>query len=143
MAENIKVPRTRPKITKGETERVETGCGHLYVTINSVNGEVFEVFTHLGKSGGCSCAQLEATCRMVSIALRAGIEPFEIYRQLRGIRCPQQGIFDGQETLSCADGIAQSIGRFIPDAKSWKPPATVQDNMGNSGDGDGASSGDA
>jgi ribonucleoside-diphosphate reductase alpha chain len=128
------VPKKRPKIVVGQTECIETGCGHLYVTMNSIDGQVFEVFTHLGKAGGCATAQLEAMCRLVSIGLRAGIEPFEIFRQLRGIRCPSQGTFDGCEVLSCADGIAQAIGKLIPEASAWKPPETAQENDGSGDD---------
>ena len=113
------IPRTRPKIVKGETENIETGCGHLFITANSVDGKPFEVFAVLGKAGGCSSAQLESTCRLISMALRAGIEPIEIYKQMRGIRCPSGGVFDGQEILSCSDAIAKSIGKFIPEASEY------------------------
>jgi ribonucleoside-diphosphate reductase alpha chain len=44
----------RPKSVSGITERIETGCGHLYVTVNFIDNKVVEVFAGLGKCGGCS-----------------------------------------------------------------------------------------
>ncbi|MFY9563950.1 MAG: vitamin B12-dependent ribonucleotide reductase, partial [Limnochordia bacterium] len=79
-------PRKRPAITRGQTERVKTGCGTLYVTVNEDDEGVCEVFTTIGKAGGCSAAFSEATARMISLALRSGVELEQIVRQLRGIR---------------------------------------------------------
>ena len=83
-----RVPRRRPRQIHGITERVRTGHGNMYVTVNmDSNGLPFEVFGTMGKAGGCDAALLEAVSRLVSLALRAGIEPSEVTRQLRGITC--------------------------------------------------------
>ncbi|GAH11457.1 unnamed protein product, partial [marine sediment metagenome] len=60
------IPRKRSRVTTGVTERVTTGCGYIYVTVNRDEQGIFEVFSHLGKAGGCASAQLEATCRLIS-----------------------------------------------------------------------------
>ncbi|MBL7125074.1 MAG: vitamin B12-dependent ribonucleotide reductase, partial [Dehalococcoidales bacterium] len=70
----VLTPRKRSKVTTGVTERVTTGCGYLYVTVNSDAQGICEVFSSLGKAGGCASAQLEATCRLISLALRSGID---------------------------------------------------------------------
>ena len=41
----------------------------------------------MGKAGGCDSAQLEAISRLVSLALRSGIDPDAVLEQLRGITC--------------------------------------------------------
>ena len=83
-----RVPRERPRRTQGITERVRTGHGNMYVTVNlDENNSPFEVFGTMGKAGGCDAALLEAVSRLVSLALRAGIETEEVTRQLRGITC--------------------------------------------------------
>jgi len=104
-----RTPRKRSKVTTGITERVTTGCGYIYVTVNSDEQGICEVFSHLGKAGGCASAQLEATCRLISLALRAGMDVAAVVRQLRGIRCPSIAWEEGKSILSCADAIASIL----------------------------------
>ena len=105
----ILVPRKRAKTTSGVTEKLTTGCGNLYVTINSDDRGICEVFSSLGKAGGCASAQLEAICRLISLALRSGVDVMSITRQLRGIRCPSIAWEQGKSILSCADAIASVL----------------------------------
>ncbi|MFC1907952.1 vitamin B12-dependent ribonucleotide reductase [Chloroflexota bacterium] len=102
-------PRKRSKVTSGITERVTTGCGYIYVTVNSDEQGICEVFSTLGKAGGCASAQLEATCRLISLALRSRIDVAKVVRQLRGIRCPSIAWEEGKSILSCADAIASIL----------------------------------
>ena len=84
----IMIPRARPVSVKGVTDLVRTGHGNMYVNITfDDNGKPFEVFTTLGKAGGCDSANLEAVARLVSLALRSGIDPDEIIHHLQGITC--------------------------------------------------------
>ncbi|MBN1643222.1 MAG: vitamin B12-dependent ribonucleotide reductase [Dehalococcoidales bacterium] len=106
-------PRKRAKRTVGVTERVNTGCGSLYVTINSDDAGLCEVFGTLGKAGGCASAQLEAVCRLITAALRSGVDAAAIVKQLRGIRCPSIAWEGGKSVLSCADAIASVLERHI------------------------------
>ena len=88
LAPATRTPRERPRQIQGITERVRTGHGNMYITINfDENQQPFEVFGTLGKAGGCDSAQLEAISRLVSLALRSGISPEEVIAQLKGITC--------------------------------------------------------
>ncbi len=106
-------PRKRPDITTGITQRIETGCGHLYVTVNSDNEGPCEVFTQMGKVGGCASAQLEAIARLTSLGLRSNIKLESIIRQIRGIRCPNPMWHKGKVVTSCADGLAKALETFL------------------------------
>jgi len=114
-------PRKRSKITTGITERVTTGCGYIYVTVNSDERGIFEVFSTLGKAGGCAIAQLEATCRLISLALRSGVDVASVVRQLRGIRCPAIAWEEGKSILSCADAIASVLEKHIKEDTADSP----------------------
>ncbi len=111
-------PRKRAKVTSGVTERVTTGCGYIYVTVNSDDQGICEVFSTLGKAGGCASAQLEATSRLISLALRAGVDVAKVTRQLRGIRCPSIAWEEGKSVLSCADAIASVLEKHTKSESS-------------------------
>jgi len=112
-AEGKLAPRKRPKVTTGVTERVNTGCGYIYVTVNFDSRGISEVFSTLGKAGGCAAAQLEAISRLTSLALRSGIDVDSIVKHLRGIRCPSIAWEQGHAILSCADAIASVLEKYI------------------------------
>jgi ribonucleoside-diphosphate reductase alpha chain len=107
------VPRKRPEVIKGTTRIMETGCGHLYVTVNEDgDGNLFELFTHMGKAGGCASSQAEAIGRLVSLAFRSNIEPEEIMNQLRGISCHNPTWATGGKISSCSDALSKAIERY-------------------------------
>ncbi len=112
------VPRPRPDVIYGTTTKIATGCGNLYVTINEdENGLPFEVFMQMGKAGGCAMSQLEAIGRLLSLALRSGIEILSIIEQLKGIRCPAPSWEKGGRIFSCSDAIARVMERRLVKAK--------------------------
>ena len=107
-------PKERPAILIGKTIEKTTGCGKMYVTINQdAEGKVFEVFTSIGKAGGCAQSQAEAIGRLISLNLRSGVEPEFIIRQLKGISCHTPHGFGSQRILSCADAVGKALEEAI------------------------------
>jgi ribonucleoside-diphosphate reductase alpha chain len=127
-AEGKLAPRKRPKVTRGVTEMVNTGCGHIYVTVNFDQQGISEVFSALGKAGGCAAAQLEAISRLTSLALRSGIDIDSIVKHLRGIRCPSIAWEQGHAVLSCADAIASVLEKYVKKEETAGNPETPSRN---------------
>ncbi|NLT16775.1 MAG: vitamin B12-dependent ribonucleotide reductase [Clostridiales bacterium] len=116
-------PRPRPEVTKGITEKVRIGCGNLYITVNYDDQGICEVFTNLGRGGGCP-SQSEATSRLVSMALRSGMDVHTLIEQLRGIRCHATLRQNGLKVLSCPDAIGrvlEKVMRQMPDVVEVAP----------------------
>ena len=102
--------KKRPKKVKGHTEKVETGCGTLYVTINKLDDKPFELFAHLGRSGSCASCWCEALTRAISLGLKYGVPSSEYVDELSGIRCQNVNMWpEDQRVLSCPDGIAKVL----------------------------------
>lgn len=110
-----KVARERPKMTHGTTERVETPRGKIYVTVNEDQAGVCEVFVESRDQ------EADGLSRLISLALRAGVDPQEIIEQLW--RCESREAIndfsaDGTRVLvrSIAQGVALAMGRRV-----WGP----------------------
>jgi ribonucleoside-diphosphate reductase alpha chain len=98
--------KERPETLEGFTTKMVTGLGTLYVTVTEYEGRPFEVFATIGKSGGSTTAKTEAIGRLVSLALRSGVDVEKIVEQLKGI--------GGEHPVFQKDGLVLSI----PDAIS-------------------------
>jgi ribonucleoside-diphosphate reductase alpha chain len=93
---------------------MQTGCGPLYVTINEdEKGYPFEIFTHMGKAGGFFAAKAEAISRLVSLALRSGVDIKEVIGQLKGIRDPSPAWGDEGLVLSLPDAIGKILDKHL------------------------------
>jgi ribonucleoside-diphosphate reductase alpha chain len=108
-----KSPRVRPSQTAGVTRRIRTGEGTLYITINEDENGLCEVFTTIGKAGGNAAAQSEAISRLISLALRSGLDPHAIVRQLKGISGPNPTWEDGRLILSTPDAIGKALDDYL------------------------------
>ena len=123
--------RQRPTVTSGVTERIRTGEGNIYVTINEDDKGLCEVFSTIGKAGGNAAAQSEAISRLISLALRSGCDPEEIISELKGISGPNPIWENGNLILSTPDAIGKALERHmqrrsgelqIPEDQGQAPP---------------------
>lgn len=105
--EVVSTVRKRPDILQGFTQKVQTGLGAMYLTVNEVDGKPFEVFATIGKSGRSITAKAEAIGRLVSLALRSGVSVRDIVTQIKGI--------GGEHPVFRGKGLLLSI----PDAIAW------------------------
>ncbi len=105
-------PRPRPKVVSGRTYKIKSELGTVYITINEDEYGPHEVFIQLGKSGSSANALTEAIGRLISLALRSGIDPMEIVDQLKGIRSMPTWD-DGEVILSCPDGIGKVLEKHL------------------------------
>ncbi len=113
-AQSLYEPRERGEVAFGVTKKMKTGCGNLYVTLNEdATGQPVEIFTQMGKAGGCATSQCEAIGRMASLALRGGIKASEIVSQMRGISCHLPTGFGSSKVLSCSDAMAQAMEWYL------------------------------
>ncbi len=111
---------SRPQWTTGITERIDTGCGKMYLTVNRdpYTDEVIETFITTGSDGGCLIFT-EAASRLTSMAIRAGVSLKDIIEQLRSTHtCPSwararstgKPLSSGK---SCPSAIAVALEKYV------------------------------
>jgi ribonucleoside-diphosphate reductase alpha chain len=126
------VKKKRPSVTFGATRKVKTGCGNMYITINQdEKGELFEVFSQIGKAGGCADSQAEAIGRLTSLALRSGVHPKEIVMELKGISCHRPFGFGPARVLSCADALGKALEQHMQEMGVRLPAPPQQAELSN------------
>ena len=123
-----KRPRIRPNETAGITRRMRTGEGTLYITINHDENGLCEVFTTIGKAGGNAAAQSEAISRLISLALRSGLDPYSIVRQLKGISGPNPTWEDGRLVLSTPDAIGKALDDYLKEKNNGTVDTSLTDD---------------
>ncbi|NIP29513.1 MAG: hypothetical protein GTO02_03990, partial [Candidatus Dadabacteria bacterium] len=120
-------PTKRPHILHGFTEVIKTGYGNLYVTVNTYDDKPFEVFVQIGKSGYTTMADAEATGRLVSLALRSGIDVKKVVEQLEGIGGSSPVFSEGKLVMSIPDAIATVLRKnFLPEKKTESSNTPVE-----------------
>src|SRR5437016_1955606 len=124
-------PRARPDVITGRTQKILTGYGALYVTVNEDEKGLVEVFAQIGRGGGYTASFTEGIARLVSLCLRSGVPVDEIIDQLEGIRSPRIAVDHGERVYSIPDAIAKAIKRHIGMQKTGvQPPVETFDELG-------------
>ncbi|WP_160134096.1 adenosylcobalamin-dependent ribonucleoside-diphosphate reductase [Halococcus salsus] len=104
----------RPDVLHGVTQRIDTGYGKLYVNINEdEQGRAFELFANIGHSGGFTNSFTEALAKVISTALRSGVDPIEIADELNGTRSPKVAWDKGEQIQSIPDAIGTAMRRYL------------------------------
>jgi ribonucleoside-diphosphate reductase alpha chain len=104
--------RSRPEVTHGMTKKYKIGnCGKLYVTVNSDENGICEVFINTGEEG-CT-ALTEAVGRLISVAIRSGIDIESVQKQVIGIRCITCIADKETHVLSCPDAMGKAIEFYM------------------------------
>lgn len=99
--------RLRPLSLPSITFEQKTHCGKIYVTITTdPKGLPLEVFVRFGKAGHCGAAIFDGTTRILSYALRSGMEPEEAVKALGGIGC-----YYGKNT--CMNAVSESLREIL------------------------------
>jgi ribonucleoside-diphosphate reductase alpha chain len=110
-------PQGRPDSLPSVTDKIKTGFGNLYVTISFHNQKPFEVFASIGKSGYSTMADAEALGRLISTALRSGVEAEEVITQLKGIGGSEPIFTEGGLIQSIPDAIAKVLEKHFGEVK--------------------------
>jgi ribonucleoside-diphosphate reductase alpha chain len=137
--------KPRPDQLHGVTQRIETGYGKLYVTINEdpETAEPFELFANTGHSGGFTNSFTDALAKTISVALRSGVDPYEIVDKLQGIRSPKVAWDKGEQINSIPDAFGTALRRYLDDEidTAYPDQATLEETAAEQGgderDGDG------
>lgn len=102
----------------GLKRKLTGGCGslHLQVYFDRETGKMTEVFVNKGGSGGCN-SNLNALSRMISIALRAGVDVKDVADQLGStINCPSFASARAKQiNLSPGSSCAGAVGKALID----------------------------
>jgi ribonucleoside-diphosphate reductase alpha chain len=122
--------KKRPETLHGFTTKIKTGYGHLYVTVTEYDGQPFEVFATIGKSGRSTTAKTEAIGRLASLALRSGVKVNDIVDQLKGIGGENPVFQDGGLVLSIPDAIARVLEKRYLSGDAAKGHKTYYSLMG-------------
>ncbi len=102
--------KPRPQTLKSETHKLKTSCGNLYLRFGYDNeGELFETFATMGKSGNCVYGMLEGISRLLCDIFKYDIsldDKVHAVKHLKSINCGSKFKCNGEEHLSCLDLIA-------------------------------------
>ncbi|MBN2734530.1 MAG: adenosylcobalamin-dependent ribonucleoside-diphosphate reductase [Methanomicrobiaceae archaeon] len=113
---------SRPKELSGKTYLCQSGCCRLYVTVNLLNGNPWEVFIRTVGIGGCD-ANSNALGRSISTGLQNGVPYQKFIRQFAKVNCVSAIKNKNSEGLSCAD----VVGKCIDLAASNQQITTLND----------------
>lgn len=138
IVKNVNKVKDRPQFISGVTTKSDSPFGSIYLTTNFDNyGNPFEIFVSAGKSGSISKSITEALSRVISLALRSGVNIDDIINTMNNISGSEGWVYDtleGKELIvrSIPDAISKMLKDLIKfnnleGIKVKKIPATSKD----------------
>lgn len=104
--------RKRPQALPSTTFDIHTNCGKIYVTVTTDHaGRPFETFVRFGKAGHCAAAIFDAMTKILSYALRSGMDAQEAVKALAGIGC-------SFGKLTCMNAVAEALRDVLAQGSS-------------------------
>ena len=103
----------------GRTIAEELGGRGARLVIHDIDRESAEQTAQsLAESGYTTMADAEALGRMISLALRSGVDPKEVISQLKGIGGSEPIFTEGGLVQSLPDAIAKVLERHLGESKN-------------------------
>lgn len=110
---------------QSKTYRVATGCGHMFITICSIDGQIIRVIIHRKSVCECDLTFFDALNRQTSFQTNRELE--QTIQDLRGNDLPREGHYcknynarikgiikrGGMGAYSCADAVGLVIRKEI------------------------------
>jgi ribonucleoside-diphosphate reductase alpha chain len=125
---NIEI-QPRPPVLPSSTIRLETDyCGKIYMHCTYNDQRLFEVFVNLGKAGACQQCLLRGIGILISMLLRAGIQPEKIADNLSTLNCGMPTVRDGKTYNSCLALIASQLPLEGREAPAGRPQRIAGDD---------------
>jgi ribonucleoside-diphosphate reductase alpha chain len=129
--------KKRGNRTQGATTRVVLDNHNMYVTVNkNRKGELVEVFATVGESkkpntrhtSGVEDSWAEGLGKVVSLALRAGVHPDSIIRNLKNIPSdkPVFATIGDSETSEIVPSPPHAIGRVMEEERGYTYQTQIQ-----------------
>lgn len=128
--------KSRPKFMQGVTTKSDSPYGSIYVTANfDDEGKMFETFISAGKSGSVSKSITEALSRVISLALRAGVDIEDLISTINNISGSEVWVYDsldGEEIV--VKSIPDAVGKMLRDLNNYytmlfKKDSTARSNQ--------------
>ena len=131
--------RPRPRVLPSSTTALTTSHGDLYLTVAlDGDGDPFEVFGRMGKSGTFEQGVTELACRLISLHLRRDTTLEDVIDQCRGVGGmePRLNRMPGRRPVfvqGLGDGIAHILKGFVKEEMSpssrAQPAVTVRQSV--------------
>lgn len=124
-------PKTRGNRTTGATTRVHMDKHNMYITANKdTEGDLVEIFATIGESkepdpqhtSGVEDSWAEALGKIISLALRAGVKPSSIIRNLKNIPSdkPVFSVVGDNDSAELISSPPHAIGRIMEEELKYK-----------------------